>query len=131
LPWPPQAALQAYRVKFATPKPGSIEAPRLYFLHCLKSDSDSCFVLGVPLPTLYVRNVPDDLYRALRKRARAYHRSIAAEVLNVLEENVPTAIELKARQNLLRRLIRTHTKRKNLERAFPSTEEMLREDRAR
>jgi plasmid stability protein len=45
---------------------------------------------------LYVENVPDDLYKALRERARARRRSIAAEVLALLEENVPTEQELKA-----------------------------------
>ena len=47
------------------------------------------------MATLYVENVPDDLYEALRNRAKAQHRSIAAEVLALLEQNVPTAQELK------------------------------------
>lgn len=34
------------------------------------------------MATLYVENVPDDLYKALRARARERHRSIAAEVLS-------------------------------------------------
>ena len=50
------------------------------------------------MATLYVENIPDDLYEALRSRAKARRRSIAAEVLALLEENVPTARELKARQ---------------------------------
>lgn len=33
------------------------------------------------MATLYVENVPDDLYRALRKRVKANHKSIAAEVI--------------------------------------------------
>jgi plasmid stability protein len=83
------------------------------------------------MATLYVENIPDDLYEALRGRARARRRSIAAEVLALLEENVPTAQELKARQDLLRKLVRMRTKRTKFRRAFPSTEEMLREDRER
>jgi plasmid stability protein len=83
------------------------------------------------MATLYVENIPDDLYEALRGRARARRRSIAAEVLALLEENVPTAQELKARQDLLRKLVRMRAKRTNFGRAFPSTEEMLREDRER
>jgi plasmid stability protein len=83
------------------------------------------------MATLYVENIPDDLYEALRGRARARRRSIAAEVLALLEENVPTAQELKARHDLLRKLVRMRAKRTNSSRAFPSTEEMLREDRAR
>jgi plasmid stability protein len=83
------------------------------------------------MPTLYVRNVPQALYEALRERARANHRSIAAEVLALLEENIPTAKELRARQRMFRRLVKMRTKGANSERAFPSTEEMLREDRSR
>jgi len=49
----------------------------------------------------------------------------------LLEENVPTAQELKARQDLLRKLVRMSAKRTNISRAFPPTEEMLREDRER
>ena len=83
------------------------------------------------MATLYVENVPKDLYEALRGRARARRRSIAAEVLALLEETIPTAQELKARQDLLRKLVRMRTKRTESGRAFPSTEEILREDRQR
>ena len=83
------------------------------------------------MATLYVENVPEELYEALRSRARSRRRSIAAEVLALLEENVPTAQELKARQDLLRKLVRMRTKRPNSSQPFPSTEEMLREDRER
>ena len=83
------------------------------------------------MATLYVENVPKELYEALRSRARSRRRSIAAEVLALLEENVPTAQELKARQDLLRKLVRMRAKRPNSSRVFPSTEEMLREDRVR
>ncbi len=37
------------------------------------------------MATLYVENVPDELYEALRKCARNQRRSIAAEVLELLE----------------------------------------------
>jgi plasmid stability protein len=83
------------------------------------------------MATLYVENIPDELYEALRGRARARRRSIAAEVLAMLEENIPTAQELKARQDLLHRLIRMREKRSTSRRVFPSSEETLREDRGR
>ena len=50
------------------------------------------------MATLYVENIPKDLYEALRGRAKARRRSIAAEVLALLEENIPTQKELKARR---------------------------------
>ena len=37
------------------------------------------------MATLYVENVPDDLYEALRQRARSHRKSIAAEVVSLLE----------------------------------------------
>jgi plasmid stability protein len=83
------------------------------------------------MAVLYVENIPDHLYEALRERARARRRSIAAEVLALLEENVPTPQELKARRDLLRKLVRLRTKRPDSRRTFSSTEEMLRQDRER
>jgi plasmid stability protein len=82
------------------------------------------------MATLYVENVPTELYEALRGRARKHHRSIAAEVLSLLEENIPTEKELKARRALLRKLEQMHAET-SVTRRFPSTEEMQREDRAR
>jgi plasmid stability protein len=82
------------------------------------------------MATLYVENVPDELYEALRTRARERRRSIAAEVLMLLEENVPTEKELRARRNFLRKLEPLLARHKSAKR-FPSTEEMLREDRGR
>jgi len=83
------------------------------------------------MPTLYVRNFPQALYEALRERARASHRSIAAEVLALLEENVPTAQELRSRHEWVRKLARLRKQHTGSGRAFPSTEEMLRQDRTR
>jgi plasmid stability protein len=83
------------------------------------------------MATLYVENVPDDLYQALRSRAKARRRSIAAEVLALLEENVPTAKELMAGQDLVGKLTRLRAKEVAAGRTFPSSEEMIREDRER
>lgn len=82
------------------------------------------------MPTLYVENVPEDRYEALRKQARDHHRSIAAEVLALLEENVPTEQEMQKRRELYEYAKRMH-ERKPPEGHFPSTEEMIREDRER
>jgi len=38
------------------------------------------------MATLNVKNLPDKLYRQLRKRAVAQHRSMAQEVIHVLSE---------------------------------------------
>lgn len=83
------------------------------------------------MATLYVENVPEDLYEAVRGRARERHRSIAAEVLSLLEESVPTEKELKARQGFLRKLEQIRSKKSSSSGSFSSAEEMQRQDRAR
>jgi plasmid stability protein len=50
------------------------------------------------MATLYVENVPDEIYQARRKRARTNRQSIAAEVILLLKHNIPTAEELKRRR---------------------------------
>lgn len=83
------------------------------------------------MATLYVENVPDDLYEALRDRARQHRKSIAAEVVSLLEENVVTSAERKARQQFLRQAQRLRSRRPRSASTFPATEEMQREDRER
>jgi plasmid stability protein len=83
------------------------------------------------MATLYVENVPDEIYEALRKRAKANRRSIAAEVLQLLEQFVPTEQELKARRSAFRRLEQIASRPSPSKGPFPSAEEMVREDRSR
>ena len=83
------------------------------------------------MATLYVENVPDELYEALRERARSRRKSIAAEVITLLEENVPTARELRARREAIRRLAELRLQPSPSPGPFPSTEQMQREDRER
>ena len=83
------------------------------------------------MPTLYVENVPADLYSALRKRARENHKSIAAEVISLLERNVPTAKELQGRREFYQRMAELRAHQPQGAGPFPSAEEMIREDRDR
>lgn len=83
------------------------------------------------MPTLYVENVPADLYDALRRRARERRSSIASQVIEVLAERVPTAAQLKARHAAYRKLLQLQAAASPGAGPFPSTEEMQREDRAR
>jgi len=83
------------------------------------------------MATLYVENVPDELYEALRDLARKHRKSIAAEVLTLLEQNIPTPRELKSRREFIRRLERLRSRPSGSSGSFLSTEEMQREDRAR
>ena len=82
------------------------------------------------MPTLYVENVPEQLYEALRAKARANRRSIAAETLSLLESWVPTSAELERRAILLKQ---AEEIRRSQPKGVPgpSAEAMLREDRER
>ena len=83
------------------------------------------------MATLYVENVPDELYAALRARARKNRKSMAAEVVSLLEQTVPTAKELKRRERLLQQVLRLRSLQSPGNGPFPSTEQMVREDRER
>ena len=83
------------------------------------------------MATLHVENIPGDLYAALRKRAKSNQRSIAAEVRALLKENVPTAREMKARHELVQKILRLRAKQPKSRANFQSAEEMIREDRER
>jgi plasmid stability protein len=83
------------------------------------------------MATLYVENVPDDVYEALRDRAKRQHRSIAAEILALLELHIPTKKALKARAEAFRKLEQLRFTRAPSAGSFPSSEEMIREDRDR
>jgi len=83
------------------------------------------------MATLYVENVPDEIYKALRKRARANRKSMAAEVIELLKQFIPTEAELKRRREFYDRLAELRAKPTLAPGPFPSAEEMIREDRER
>jgi plasmid stability protein len=83
------------------------------------------------MATLYVENVPDDLYKALRERARKNRKSIAREVIELLEQFVPTQAEVERRKRLYQEMLRMSQAAPLTPGRFPSTEEMQREDRER
>jgi len=83
------------------------------------------------MATLYVENVPDDVYKALRKRAKNNRSSIAAEVIDLLKRNVPTEAELKRRQKAFEELAKLRARPPLGPGPFPSAEEMIREVRER
>ncbi|PYX92105.1 MAG: hypothetical protein DMG71_18765 [Acidobacteria bacterium] len=83
------------------------------------------------MATLYVENVPEELYEALRDRARQHRKSIAAEVMSLLEENIPTPEELRKRRRFYEQMKKLQSAKPISPGPFPSTEEMQREDRER
>jgi plasmid stability protein len=83
------------------------------------------------MATLYVEDIPDDLYEALRKRAKSQGRSVAAEVRALLAQSIPTEKELKKRREFLLKLDRLRFTAERSDGSFPTSEEMIREDRDR
>jgi plasmid stability protein len=83
------------------------------------------------MATLYVENVPDELYEALREQAKRDRKSIAAEVIDLLEQFIPTEAELKRREKLFQRALAMSRREPLTPGPFPTTEEMVREDRER
>jgi plasmid stability protein len=82
------------------------------------------------MATLHIEDIPDDWYRALLELAKRHQRSIAAEVLALLEENVPTDKEIEARREAVNRLEKlTFTSSSTT--PMPSSLDMIREDRER
>jgi len=79
--------------------------------------------------TIKIKNVPNNLYKALRTRAREKRRSISAEVLSLLEENIPTEEELQKRRHFYRKALRMQKRKQPSCRVFPSAEDMVRKDR--
>jgi plasmid stability protein len=83
------------------------------------------------MATLYVENVPDDVYKALRKRAKKNGTSMAAEVIALLKQWIPTEAELKRRREFYDSLAELRNAPSPGPGPFPSAEEMIREDRNR
>ena len=83
------------------------------------------------MPTLYVENIPASYIKPLKERARKNRKSVAAEVIELLQQNVPTAEELRSRREFARRMKELSSKEPLSAGPFPSTEDMIREDRER
>ena len=75
--------------------------------------------------------MPKNLYEALRSRARKKRGSTAAEVISLLKNAEPTAAELKRRKRLYEDVIALQSSVPPGSGPFPTTEEMVREDRER
>lgn len=77
---------------------------------------------------LHVRNIPDELYERIRRRARAQRRSISAEVIVLLKRALTETEE--AQSDVLADIRRRRFFRP-AEAGAPDSTALLREDRAR
>jgi plasmid stability protein len=78
------------------------------------------------MAVLHVRGVPDDLYRALARRARERDSSITAEAIRLLRRAL--AIERPGQAKLIEAI---RAEREPIRPGGPSPAELLREDRRR
>ncbi|MEH1907351.1 MAG: Arc family DNA-binding protein [Nostoc sp.] len=88
------------------------------------------------MATLYVRNLPDDLYAKLQELAVSQHRSINAQVITLLEEALKTETqqtEEERRKNVPKLLEEMRLRREQLptDIEWPDSTAMIREDRDR
>ncbi|MEH1934256.1 MAG: Arc family DNA-binding protein [Nostoc sp.] len=88
------------------------------------------------MATLYVRNLPDDLYAKLQELAVSQHRSINAQVITLLEKALKTEaqqIEDQKQQNVLKVLEGSRQRRRVNPADFglPDSTQLIREDRDR
>jgi plasmid stability protein len=80
------------------------------------------------MPILHVRNVPQDLYARLKRRAETQHRSLSAEVVTLLEwaiKEVDRASEFSPESIRRRRFFEPASV------GAPDSTALLREDRER
>ena len=83
------------------------------------------------MATLYVENVPDELYEAIRARAKQKRKSIAAEVLAVSGTKCSHGTGIEGAPGISSSREDSAVRAHAAKGAFPSTEEMQREDRSR
>jgi len=79
------------------------------------------------MPTLYVRNVPNDVYRHLQDRARRNSRSLNAEALDILS----AAAAREPRETAIVDRLREIAREIHLPVDAPKPEEVIRKDRER
>ena len=83
------------------------------------------------MPSLYIENVPEDLYESLKRRAQGHGRSITAEALTLLRENLPTPSELPRRRKFVQQARKFRMQKTAGRGPFDSSEELQRKDRER
>ena len=81
------------------------------------------------MPTLYVRNVPAELYQRLRQEAAASSRSLGAEAIELLRRSLSPRSGVSL-DGLLKRADRIRAEHR-LPADSPTAAELIREDRER
>jgi plasmid stability protein len=89
---------------------------------------DACPPVDALMPSLQIRDLPDDVYQAVAFRARQEHRSLAQQAVAELRR-IPTLTAGERRRMVIARIRQTIQELKPP--LTPSPEELVREDRER
>jgi plasmid stability protein len=81
------------------------------------------------MPTLYVRNVPSEVYERLRQEAAAARRSLGAETIELLRRSLSPGVGISL-ERLLQDADRIRAEHP-LPKDSPTAAELIREDRDR
>lgn len=82
------------------------------------------------MPSLQVRELPDNIYQLLQKKANDEHRSLSQEAIVVLAQGLNTSISNKSRRKKLLEAIENNTcDNKKMDQINPLN--LIREDRNR
>lgn len=96
---------------------------------CKHLDDNQMYRKGQPkVPTLYVRDVPDQLYDALKERATREGRSVSAETIVLLRHALGGAA---LTQDEILKRIAARPRFSSSAAGAPSSVDLIREDRAR
>lgn len=82
------------------------------------------------MPTLHVRNIPDELHDRIRTLASAQKRSLSAEVVNLLERALQDE-QVRVSQQVLLTTIARRRRSRRTNQQIPDSVALLREDRNR
>lgn len=80
------------------------------------------------MPTLHVRNVPEKLYKRIQKLAEEEHRSLTAEVIQLLDQGLQAQEARRGAIAVLER-IRQRAQKLELPSGWVDSVELVREDR--
>lgn len=82
------------------------------------------------MPSLQIRNLPDDVYQFLAFRAEQEHRSLAQQAIVELRKATEGAMHYQRRRQILRDIKRSLEKDK-IQQISASPEDLIRQDRKR
>jgi hypothetical protein len=83
------------------------------------------------MATIYVRDVPEDLYEAVKMLANEKRRSVSAQIIQLLEAGIRDAKRAESQARILDRIDRRRATMRPIRPGEPTSLDWLREDRAR